>query len=207
MNGPIAAIILAAGDSKRVGQPKLLLPFGNSTVIGCVLGNARESGADEVLVVLGCEAERIAPLVRGPRTRLVMNTAYKTGMLSSVVAGVAAVSPGTQAFMLIPGDQPTLRGTTIDIVLAAFRVGSKGLAVPVYRGRKGHPAIISMRYAPELPTLGGEGARGLLRRHPDDLLEIPVDLSEVRADMDTMDDYHRLRRDSGVTGSNTTGAA
>ena len=193
MKGKVAAVVLAAGKSTRTLTPKLLLPFGNSTVIQQTVHNVLDSEVDEVLVVLGFQGDRVAELFPGAPVRLVMNYKYEDGMLTSIIAGMNAASPRMEAVMIMPADHPLIRSATINSVLMAYRGSEKGIAVPVYQGCRGHPAIFSLTYRNELLKLTREGARQLLHSHPSDVVEVPVDSEEVLIDIDTLDEYHRAR--------------
>jgi len=193
MKAKVAALILAAGKSTRMLAPKLLLPFDDTTVIQQTVHNVLGSEVDEVLVVLGFQGDRLARLLQHTPVRLVTNYNYKGGMLTSIVAGMNAVSPGMEASMIMPGDHPLIRSATINSVLTAYRGSGKGIAVPVYEGRRGHPAIFSLTYRDELLKLTHEGAQQLLHGHPSDVLEVPVDTGEVLIDIDTFGDYYRAR--------------
>jgi molybdenum cofactor cytidylyltransferase len=194
MKAKVAAVILAAGKSTRTLAPKLLLPFDDSTVIQQTVHNVLDSEVDEVLVVLGFQGDRVARLLQGAPVRLVRNFDYEEGMLTSIVAGMNAASPHMEAVMIMPGDHPLIRSTTIDSLLTAYRGSGKGIAVPVYQGHRGHPAIFSLTYRNELLKLTREGAQQLLHSHPSDVLEVPVNSEEVLIDIDTFGDYRRARR-------------
>jgi molybdenum cofactor cytidylyltransferase len=189
MKGSVSAVILAAGESKRMGGPKLLLPFGDSTIIECTVRNVMDSEANEVVVVVGCEAEAIAARLQGTTVRLVANPRYWEGMLSSALVGIGAVDPGAETVMLMPGDQPLVSTSTINLVLAAFQRSEKGIAVPTCEGRKGHPVVFAMKYRDELIGFTNDGVRRLLYDHPADVLRVAVDLADVISDIDTPADY------------------
>jgi molybdenum cofactor cytidylyltransferase len=189
MKGAVSAVILAAGESRRMGVPKLLLPFGGDTIIGCTVRNVVESAVKDVIVVLGSGADAIAARLRGAPVRLVMNADYRKGMLTSALAGIEAVGPDAEAVMLIPGDQPLISTATIDLILAAFRRSKKGIAVPIYRGCKGHPLVFALKYRDELSGFTDEGVRRLLYDHPADVLHVAVDKREVITDIDTPSEY------------------
>lgn len=189
MKGAVSAVILAAGESRRMGEPKLLLPLGGSTIIECTVRNVINSAVAEVVVVVGCEAEAIAARLRGMPVRLVTNPHYREGMLTSALAGIGAVDLGAEAVMLIPGDQPLIQTATIDLVLAAFLQSEKGIAVPTCRGRKGHPIVFALKYRNELLGFANDGVRRLLYDHPADVLRVAVDRTEVISDIDTPSDY------------------
>jgi molybdenum cofactor cytidylyltransferase len=199
----VAAIVLAAGESRRMGQPKLMMPFAGTTIIERTVENVLDSSVDEVILVTGHNAEGIAGLFKGKLVRVVHNVDYRRGMITSIMAGAQAARADMEAILVMPGDQPTVTGATINLVLDAFRNSRKGMAVPVYQGRTGHPAVFSLKYRDELARLHDQGARGLIYGHPDDVLRIAVDAAEVRIDIDTMLDYTRATGEGGLPDAKT----
>lgn len=190
------AIILAAGESRRMGRCKQLLPWGASTVIGTVAGIALAAPVDEVVVVLGRQANEVVQVLpRGDRRlRWVRNEQHDTGMLSSVCAGIAALSPTCDAFFLFLGDQPMISPQVAWQLARAYEPGQ--ILLPVSAGRRGHPALLSLRYRPEVEALPDSvGLRQLYRQHPEAVREIPVVESSIHLDLDTPEEYeaHRPR--------------
>jgi molybdenum cofactor cytidylyltransferase len=186
----IAAIVLAAGMSTRMGQPKQLLPLGSGTVV-------REAAAalvgqvDRVVVVVGHRADEVVAALSGCPVEWVVNPDYQAGMLSSVQCGIRA-SSGASAFLICLGDQPGVSSRTVAALVAAARAAGRGIALPVYEGRRGHPVLISAGYAAEILALGaGQGLNAVTRAHADDTLEVAVRDPEVVQDLDTPADYQR----------------
>ncbi len=191
----VAAIVLAAGEAKRMGGQKLRLPFGEATIIETVIGSVIASGVAETIVVLGHRADEIAPLAAKFPVKTVLNPAYRAGMSTSIIAGVKAVSAETQAVVLALGDQPAIGAGIIGEILDGYARGEKGIALPVHDGRRGHPVVISLQYRDELLALRGDtGARDIVATHAEDVLEVPVDSAGIYADVDTAADYRALRR-------------
>lgn len=191
----VAAVILAAGEAKRLEGRKLLLPFGDATIIETVVGNVADCDIDETIVVLGHRAAEIAPLLEKFPVRTVLNERYREGMSASIINGIKAVSPETEAVMLVPADLPALRISAYLLVLDAYKKGKKGIVLPVHKDRRGHPVLFSMKYREELLALHGDsGAREIVARHAEDVLEVQVDSAGIYADVDTEADYRALRR-------------
>ena len=187
----IWAIILAAGESKRMGRPKMLLPLGEKTIVETVVGTALGSSVDRVLVVLGAERKRISPLLKPFPVATVYNPDFRTGMLSSVQVGFAALPEGVEAAVLLLGDQPFVSVGVIDRLCAAH-AGSPGcILLPVYGGRRGHPVLIPAAFRDEIPLLSeAVGLRELIHRHEDKIVEIEVEEDAILLDIDDPEAYH-----------------
>lgn len=187
----MSAILMAAGQSKRMGKPKLLMPFGRSTIIEQAVDNLLGSAADEVIVVLGDRAGAARRLIADRPVKLVINPDYEQGMSTSIVAGLNLVDRRTSAVMLALGDQPLIDSQTINRLIAGFRSHDKGIAVPTYRGDRGHPVIFNMKYKEPLLALKGDvGARQIIKENPGDILEVAVDCEGIKIDIDTADCYY-----------------
>jgi molybdenum cofactor cytidylyltransferase len=188
----IWAMILAAGESKRMGLPKLLLPYGRTTIIEAVIRRVVSSRVDEVLVVLGSRWRKIKKQIEHFPVTTAVNLRYKQGMLSSVVRGIAALPRRCRAVVIVLGDQPDVRTGIINRLLRAHRQGKKGIIVPVYRGKRGHPFLIDLKYRTEIAALDPEvGLRELLMKHPEDILEVRVRDVNILQDIDSPDDYRK----------------
>ncbi|MFC2049950.1 molybdenum cofactor cytidylyltransferase [Chloroflexota bacterium] len=186
----ISAILLAAGQSKRMGEPKQLMPFGQSTIVGQAVDNLLGSAVVEVIVVVGYKAEDVIKAIAAKPIRMVINPDYEQGMSTSIIAGLNLVHGGVQGVMLALGDQPLVDSETINILIEEFCNHDKGIAVPTYQGRRGHPIIFAIKYKKQLLKLKGDfGGRQVIKDHPDDVLEAAVDSESIVADFDTTDDY------------------
>ena len=189
----VSALLLAAGESQRMGRLKQLLPLGGSTLIEVVLENLLRSRLQEVIVVLGFGAEEIRPRVEAKGVRVAVNPRYKEGMASSLRVGLDALDPRAEGILVALADQPFIPPEVIDRLIEAFQGTSKGIVVTTFQGRRGHPVIFHRRYMEELRSLSGDqGGRELLHRNPEDLLEVEVDCPGVITDIDTLEDYWRL---------------
>ena len=188
----IAAIVLAAGQSLRMGRNKLLLPYGSATIIEYVVAQLAASDVDEVYVVVGHEAPRITEILCDTPTRVVHNPDYELGMFSSVRCGVAAVPSTCAAYVIALGDQPAIRTADVNALVTCFRDSAEGIIVPEFEGRRGHPVVISARYTDEILAKWDQaGLRGLLHAHAADVRATPIDWPGVTQDMDTPEDYAR----------------
>lgn len=189
----ISGVVLAAGGSSRLGRPKQILPLGGLPLLAHVLRNAAAAGLDEVVLVLGHEAAAIAGAVGEWGQRVVVNPDYAAGQSSSLKAGLAAIDPSAEAVLFLLGDQPEVGPAIIDAVLEAYRQEPRPIVAPTYGGRIGNPVLFRRDLFPDLARLeGDEGARGLLRARPNDVLRVPVSAGAPPPDVDTEADYRAL---------------
>jgi molybdenum cofactor cytidylyltransferase len=184
-------ILLAAGQARRMGRPKLLLPWGNSTVLGTVVDAFLGAGMDPVLVVIGGPTgSALRQAVGARRVRFVENPEPEGEMLSSVRCGLKAAPEGMDAFVVSPADMPGLTSALIRELLSAHqRLGGK-ITVPVWQGRRGHPLVFAAQLRGEVLTrFDGVGLRGLLESHAPEVREWPAPDAAVVWDLDTLEDY------------------
>jgi molybdenum cofactor cytidylyltransferase len=189
----ILAIVPAAGQSRRMGAAKQLLPFAGTTVIGHIVDELRRSRIDEVCVVVGHEADRVCRALEGRTVRIVVNPDFaQSDMLASIRCGLLAMPTACRAVLAALGDQPAITAELIDGMIDCFAICGRGIVVPVHAGRRGHPLLLAGRYRGEILTgCDRVGLRGLLAAHADDVFELPVLTSAVLADMDYPEDYQR----------------
>lgn len=195
----ITAIVLAAGESKRMGRPKMLLSYGKKTIIETVIDNIIQSKVDKVLVVLGSDRKKIERKIKDyPDIKIAFNPDYSKGMLSSVQTGFQSLARGTQGVMVLLGDQPSISTAVINNIIDAFKTQKKGIILPVYKKDRGHPVLIDIKYRREVEKLSPEvGLRGLVYGHPEDILEVAVGDPEILQDIDDVEDYRRELKDRG----------
>jgi molybdenum cofactor cytidylyltransferase len=188
----ICAIVLAAGQSERMGAQKLLLPFGGKTVISHIVEQITGSSVDELYVVVGYQWKQVSEGLSGSTVSIVKNSDYKSGMLSSVRCGLKAIPQECKAVLVALGDQPSITTRLIDNMLRNFSSTEKQILVPIYEGKRGHPIIFSAVYRDEILTRYDDiGLRGLMYAHKGDVFELPVVSSGVLSDMDFPEDYER----------------
>jgi molybdenum cofactor cytidylyltransferase len=186
----ISAIILAAGESKRMGKPKQLMPLGGSTILEQTIDNLLNSEVNEVIVVIGNRAEEMNKLIANMPVRVALNPAYHEGMSTSIIAGLNLIDNRAQAIMLALADQPFIDSQTINRLIDEFSTNNKGIAIPVYHGKRGHPVIFAIKYKEQLLRLKGDiGGRQIVKGYPDDILEVAVDSENIITDVDTINDY------------------
>ena len=183
---PVSAILLAAGKSSRMGKLKQLMPLGESTILEQTLDNLLGSKAAEVIVVLGYKAEEVMKRLSGKPIKVVVNPLYRKGMSTSIAAGLKFVDSQSQAVMLTLGDQPYVDSPTINRLIDAFSSDKKGIVIPTHQGQRGHPLIFARKYQAQLYDLSGDiGGREIIKQHPEDVLEVPVDCEGIVIDIDT----------------------
>lgn len=192
----ISALVLAAGESKRMGgRNKLLLPLAGQTMIECVVESIGASLVDEVVVVLGHEAEIVQRVLSRKKLRFVFNPNYRQGMASSIHAGLAQLSPEAQAVLIALADQPLIAAAEIDFIINAFsRATDKTIGVPTFNGQRGHPVLFDLQHRSEMLALQGDvGCKSILARHSETVLEIPLPTRNILEDADTPEAYAHLQ--------------
>ncbi len=190
----ISVILLAAGEAKRMGRLKQLMPLGEKSILEHSLDNLLGSRVNEAIVVVGCEAEAVAKKVAARPVRVVVNPNYKQGMSTSLVKGLDLVSDGAKAIMVALADQPFISSQVINQLIGEFERHKKGIAVPVYKGKRGHPIIFAIKYRKELLGLSGDaGAKAILEKHPEDVLEVDTGSEDIHRDIDDMKSYEKER--------------
>lgn len=203
----VYAVVLAAGESRRCRpRNKLFLPWKGSTILEAVVSAVMASPAAGTAVVTGHQADRVAALLEKYPCPTVFNPDYRSGMGSSLVAGLDywqsrnGLSPEA-GFLIVLGDQPFISPGIIGRVIAAYRDSAAEIVVPVFRGRRGHPPIFHRSLAGEIREVAGRyGARELLRRHPDKILPVDVGTGDILEDIDTLRNYRRLAGAPGAGG-------
>ncbi len=190
---PIAAIILAAGGSTRLGQPKQLLDWDGQPLLAHVAQVVLASQARPVLAVLGCRAEEIGQALAHLPLQIVPNPDWAAGLSTSLRAGLSALPDDAAGALLILADQPRLTPALLDELIARFRAGPAQVVAPFYRGRRGTPVLFSRALFPALRRVGGDqGGRDLIARHADRLARVEVDDPSLFHDIDTHQDYRTL---------------
>ena len=193
----VAAIILAAGLSSRLGKPKLLLPFNGRSLIRCTVEQVITAGGGEwkeVVVVLGHEAVRVQQELEGLPIRSIVNPQFAMGMSASLIAGLQAISPQAEGAMIFLGDQPLVSPEVVRRMLTVFRGGQRPIVVPVYDGVRGNPVLFSSSLFSELMTVEGDkGGREVVMRDPERVATVAFPSDLAPRDVDTWEDYEALR--------------
>jgi molybdenum cofactor cytidylyltransferase len=190
----IAAILLAAGRSRRMGAFKPLLPFGGRSVVEACVENLRGAGVGEVSVVVGQRGALVREaLARLTYVRFAVNEEVESEMGLSVARGVEALSVETRAVLVALVDQPAVPSEVIKSLVEAWRRTGARLVVPEWQGRGGHPVLVDLSLRAELLSLvTRKGLRALFDAHRAEVLRVPVDSPFITRDMDTWEDYVAL---------------
>ncbi len=188
------AIVPAAGTSSRMGkQNKLLLPFRKKTIIETVIHQLEQSRVDEIIVVLGYEADKIQQLLANVNVRFTTNDDYLSGMTSSIQAGIRVGNKHTDGYLICLSDMPFLTSADYDQMIDAVS-GVKEILVPYYANRKGNPVFFSSHFGQEiLNHQEPEGCRGVVQDNRQFIRKIPFDNKHILMDIDTIVDFRNLR--------------
>ena len=188
MNG-VSAVLLAAGAGSRFGGGKLLAPFFGKTLIGATLDGLRDAPVDEIIVVVGEQAEELRGVCEPYGMRVVENPDWEEGMSTSVRAGLEALGQEAQAAVFLLADQPLVGAEAIARLVAAYEEGA-AVSVATYEGGPRNPVLFARETWPLVASelSGDEGARRFIRRHPGLVTEVPCDGVADPADVDTVED-------------------
>lgn len=189
----IAGILLAAGRSLRMGQPKLLLPWQGVPLVRHVAQQALASKLDELIVVVGHRAAHVTAALHDLPLRIVHNQAFLDGQSTSLRSGLAALPADVDAAVVLLADQPLLRPSTIDTLMDAYHQRGAAIIAPKFGGQRGNPVLFAHTLFAELAAItGDQGAREVLRTHAAEISLIDVDDIGVLLDLDTPDMYEQL---------------
>lgn len=191
----VAAIVLAAGRSSRMGAHKLLIEFGGVPLIRYSVQAATASQADPVIVVLGHNEEAVRSVLPACRQIYVTNKEFSSGMATSLQAGILAVPESASAAIILLGDQPLVSADLIDAILGASAIHPDRIVATGYGSRMGTPVLFPRAlFAELLATTGDVGGRDVIQRHVDELVVIPAPSAVMAVDVDTREDVEHLRR-------------
>lgn len=191
----IAAIILAAGRSRRMGAFKPLLPFGHKTVIECCIDSLRHAGVETIVVVLGHRAEDVRHHLKNSGVTFALNPDPESEMSASIACGIQEIPASAKATFIALVDHPAVPVEVITAMVEKWKAGAR-LIIPQFAGRGGHPVLVDIALREELlqvdPT---RGLRALFAAHEAEVCRLPVSSPFVARDMDTWEDYARLHSD------------
>jgi molybdenum cofactor cytidylyltransferase len=190
---PVAALILAAGASTRLGRPKQLLDWGGRPLVRVAAEMALAARLDPVLVVVGGARAEVEGALAGLPLRIVANPDYAAGQSTSLHAGIAALGIDGDAVVVLLGDQPFVSAAIVERLVAEWRASAAPIVAPVYAGQRGNPVLFARAVFPELLAIqGDQGARAVLAADPARVRLVAFDDARPLADIDTLEDYERL---------------
>jgi molybdenum cofactor cytidylyltransferase len=196
----IYALIPAAGKSERMGRPKLSLPLGESTVLQTVINTVRRAGIEQVLVVVGPHVSELVPLAESVGAHVLLLEKQTPDMRATVERGLGWLEDRfhplpDDSWLLVPADHPTLDANVVHLLIRARQDHSEcSIFVPTFQGKRGHPTLIGWKHTPGIRALPvGTGLNQYLRQFRGETVEVPVDSEKVLSDLDTPEDYARLR--------------
>jgi molybdenum cofactor cytidylyltransferase len=185
----VAAIILSAGKSERMGTPKALLQYRGQSFLATILAEVASAGMMPTIVVAGHHYDAISRAF--PSLQIVFNPNYERGMSTSVQAGIRALPAGLAGVAIFLVDHPLIDRKTIDVLAARLEPGS--IIVPVHGGRRGHPVLFAAEVFDEILSLSpDEGLNTVVRRKPGRVVEVLVENAGVLRDIDTPEQFARL---------------
>jgi molybdenum cofactor cytidylyltransferase len=199
--GDVVAILLAAGQAKRMGAFKPLLPFGETTVIRSCILNLRRGGVDDIVAVLGHRADEIRESLEdltalsNLHLRFAVNPEPESEMSASLACGVRELPRAARAILIALTDQPAIPAEVIKAVINQWCSGAK-LIIPEFQGRGGHPVLVDLSFRAELMTLDpGRGLRSFFDKHRNQVRRVSVSSPFIARDMDTWEDYRALHEE------------
>jgi len=192
----VASILLAAGQSRRMGAFKPLLPFGDKTVIESCIDNLRAAGIENIVVVVGHRGEEVPRHLAHQAVRFALNLEPESEMGVSIACGVEQIGRDAKGLVIALVDHPAVTPETITQLIDEWRRTGARLVQPVHDGRGGHPVLIDLALREKLLHLDPKrGLRALFEAHRDEVRRVSVPSPYVARDMDTWEDYRRLHED------------
>jgi molybdenum cofactor cytidylyltransferase len=199
-------VVLAAGESRRFGRPKLALSYGGVPLIRRAVDAAAGGGCADIVVVLGAASEVYAPLLAESPARTVVNPLYKEGMSTSIRAGIEALRPECVAAVILLADQPRIDGGVIRALLTTYRSSGRRIVTARYGEVRGAPVLFDRALFLHLLVLDGDhGARTVLEMYPREVAEVAIPWAAA-VDVDVSDDLERIQRGSEAPNDETSGA-
>jgi molybdenum cofactor cytidylyltransferase len=193
----ISGILLAAGESRRMGRPKLLLPWGKATILEKVVDNYLKAKISELIVVVGANQEAIKEMLISRPVVIVENPQYREGMGTSIGKGIHAATGQAEGYLIGLGDQPFITSDMINSLIAVFSEEHPGIAICSYKKETGHPVIFARKFRQALCNLKGDaGGRTIIRQHGEEVKYVDIGSEAIFMDIDTPDDYRKLDKSS-----------
>jgi molybdenum cofactor cytidylyltransferase len=191
----VGAVILAAGQSRRMGQPKLVLPWGNKTVIEHVLDELMMAGVFPIVVVTGGSREKVGKILENYPVTLCLNPDYQISeMLESLKIGLYGMPSEPDACLVVLGDQPQIKRENVELVLSEYQSGNHRLVIPSFHMKRGHPWLVGREFWPIICGYKNpQTLRNFLSDHASLIHYVNIDDRSILMDLDTPEDYIRER--------------
>lgn len=191
---PIAAIVLAAGGSVRMGQPKQLLTIGGRPMVRRVAEAVCGTGLAQVVVVVGAGSAAVAQALAGLPVTIVVNETWANGLSTSMRVGIRTLRPEIQAALIVLADQPALTADLLKTLVVRYHATGAPIVAPFFQGRRGNPVLFDRTLFPELLAIeGDQGGRALIGRYGQQMERVDVNDAAVTMDIDTRQDYESVR--------------
>lgn len=194
----IAAVVLAAGMSSRMGSPKMILPWGKSSIIGTVVSTLETAGLKQIVVVTGGSSCEVEKALEGFPSRIVFNPFYENGeMLCSIQIGLSALPTKTHAALIVLGDQPQMQIDVIQSIVKAYQTQQTTLIIPSFKMQRGHPWLVDHSFWPSILALTPPATmRNFVQENAKSIHYLNVTTPTILADLDTPEDYERSRSEN-----------
>jgi molybdenum cofactor cytidylyltransferase len=190
----VAAIVLAAGGSTRMGELKQLLPLGDQPMVRHTTATVCAAGLGQVVVVVGAQAEAVQQAVAGLPVDVTVNEDWAAGMSTSLQAGLRLLQPHIRAVLVVLADQPELSPELLWTLIARYEASGAAIVAPFYQGQRGNPVLFDRAMFPELLAIrGDQGGRELFLRHKEEVERVDMDDMAVILDVDTRQDYEQVK--------------
>ncbi|MBP9853848.1 MAG: nucleotidyltransferase family protein [Candidatus Omnitrophica bacterium] len=190
----LSCLLLAAGESQRFGSPKALAKINHVTIIEQLQQRFIDAHIDELIIVLGAHAQKIEPFIlKHNRIRIVYNKDYIFGQTSSFLTGFKEINKSSQGVMLLPVDYPFITLDTINKLKSEFHRRPEKIIIPVYKEKKGHPPIFSIRFKEQFLNLNYlQGINSIFKKLPDEIILFPVDDPGVIQTFNTPEEFSKI---------------
>jgi molybdenum cofactor cytidylyltransferase len=190
----VSGILLAAGESLRMGRPKLLLPWGKTTILESIVDNYLNSKIFELIVVVNPNNTQIKDVLMSKPVVIVENPYYQEGMSTSIRQGVEAASDQAEGYLIGLGDQPLITTDIIDYIIASFSKEHPGIAICTHQGKRGHPVIFARKFRRDLCALKKDiGGRVIIEQYPAEIKYVDAGSETIFVDIDTPEDYQKFQ--------------
>lgn len=191
----VSAVVLAAGMSSRMGTPKQLLRIDGKPILEHTLAHVRKAGVSQIVLVLGFAADAVAKEISTQGLKIVRNEAYQQGMGTSLRTGLTEVDPQSSAALIVLGDQPFVRATTLNQLIECHRSSDPQIVIPLYKGFRGNPVLLDRTVFPEVAGLSGDvGCRAIFGSHTQGIYKLALDDPGILLDIDNPDDLEKVSR-------------